>query len=579
MNIPSGWNNNNSPNEKGDTKTTLTSFPDEITLSENGKTLTFEPVESSVSQNKAALQLAVFGFIPEGETVSITFLGSTVILTAKINPTSGEFLTESGAPPAALLSAYFEAVAESISDTLNQILSFSANYNILTTGASIGIESKSYGSKFDISATSTSNIFSQSLVGTSKYLSQNVIDYSGYAELYVGFESFAEQVDKTKALPVDEYLIDSATGKANISLSPVGDFVSPVLPLRNLTKSSDFLIMDSGVSGAGVSIPSENISGGKNFLLRPYFVVYSDSFRYVENGQRKRIVKGVSPVRWVQLGAFDKIRPYDMSQYIWLPETVNTFKWLSSRPNSESITYDSHAFLQLICKKPTATSITANIEIKYIYYDGTFELINLSSFDFSDPKIAGNLSFDVSPVALGLSDHELLNGNLIDSYEVKLKWTTSSGAIGKSETKSYIMDRNIYNSKKQIVFLNEFGAWDSVGFRGSIQKQVKRSKTTITRALPFDTNTLNSVSKEVFLNVSIDTQTSETVHSGLMSSAHYDWVVNILNSSAVYVWNDDFQSYESIYIKEYDYKPDTNLGGGTISVEYVRTVNNNTIKR
>jgi hypothetical protein len=580
MKIPINWNSNNSANKKLDAKSVLTESPNEITLSENVKVLRFSPVESSVSQNKAMCQLAVFAFIPEGETITFSFLDSLITLTASTTPTSGEFLTESVAPSAALLSVYLESVSESISDTLEQILSFGSNYIISMAGASIGVMAKSYGEKFNISSSSSAaGIYNQSTTGTSKYLAQNVIDYSAFADLYVGFESFSSQVNKFSSILIDRYLVPSGESEASILLNPVGDYVSPILPLRSLSKSSDFLVMDSGVSGAGLSVPSEDENGGKAFLLRPYFVVYGDSFRYISNGQRKRIVKGVSPVRWVQLGALDELRPYDMSTYVWLPETENTFDWLSSRPENESLTYESHAFLQLICKKPTQAAITANIEIKYMYYDGTFELVNLSSFDFSNQEIAGNLSFDVSPVALGLKDHELLNGKLVDSYEVKLKWSTQGGVSGKSKVKKYVMDRNIYNSETQIVFLNEFGAWDSVGFRGSIQKSPNRTKNTITRSLPFDANTINAISKEVSLNVDIEIQTVKTVHSGLMNTVHYNWVIKILESTAVYEWNNDLQAYESIDIRSYDYKPNTSDGSGSISVSYTRTVNNNTIKR
>lgn len=577
--IPFSWNNNNSGNEKADTKTTLTVSPAEVTLSENMKSLTFEPVETTTTQSKATLIISIYQFIAEDETITFSFLDSNLILTAKVLPTSGEFLTESVAPTGAALNEYFATVAESIADTLKQILSFDANYTILVTGAQIGIEANSYGSEFNISATSTAIIYNTSIAGSSKFLSQNVIDYSAFAELYIGSEVFAENVDKFLSIPIDEYLIDSSTKKASISVNPVGDFVQPILPIKQPTQSSDFFIMDTGTTGAGVTIPTEDENGLQRFVLRPYFVVYGDSFRFIENGQRKRFVKGVSPVRWVQLGSFDKIRPYDMNNYIWLPDTDNSFNWLSSCPNNKSVTYDSHAFLQVICRKTSTTNITANIEVKYNFYDGTFEIVQLNTFNFLDSNIAGNLSFDVSPFNLGIEDYEVIKSKQVESYEVKLKWTAPNGINGKSEIRKYIFDRNCYDQQNQIIFLNEFGAWDSIGFRGSVQQRVSRETKTITRVLPFNSNTESAISSEVSLNIDTKVQVQKSLHSGLMTQIHYDWAKKILESSSIYIWNANLSAYESILIDGYNYSPDTKDGGGSISIDYVRTTDSNSIKR
>jgi len=556
MLIPPQWNTN-AAHQKADALTTLEGFAAEITLSENIRNFLFEPVETTAgTEIKAACVVALNGYVAPGETITFQFVGFAIILTAAIAPTSGEFWTQSAAP-IPVNSIYTGKVIESIMDALNQILSVRNSYTInYFGGSSFGIFAKEYGAQFNVSGTSTTaQFFINSGPGSPKYQSQSKIDYSAFAWLYVGKELFASQVDKFAALEVDFYTIDSAQNSANIAFGVAGDYVQSVLPQKKLTPANDFYLMDNGVD---------------RFVLRPYFVVYGDSWREVVNGQKKQFIKGVTPVRWVQLGAFDHLRPYNMNEFVWNPNNPNSFKWLSSAPEKE-VTYDSHEYLQLICKKPS-TANNFNLEVKCNFYDGTSLVISKPTFSASG--LAGNISFDVSPLALGLLAIETANSKEIDSYQVKLKWVANGGSVGYSQIKSYKFARDCNDKSHQIMFLNEYGAWDCIEFRGEYQLQSDREVSAINRVLPPNANKIEAANYKLSLSTKVETTENTTLHSGILKSEVYQWAAKLFDSSEIYIWNEDLAQYESINIIDHDYGFDSKQGGGSISITYNRNQNN-----
>jgi hypothetical protein len=560
MILPIGWNNNNSAQEKSDAFTTLVSSPAEITLSENLRNFTFDPVSISLgSEVKASAQVAVTGYVAPAETITFVFGDFTIVLTASATPTAGEFWT-SQSLPIPVTAAYLAKVAESVANTLVQILSVRNSYQIDFFGGSyFSITARNYGSAFNISVTSAAAFASSTILGVEKYLSQSKIDYSAWAILYVGNEIFSQQVYKYLSTEIDSYTLPTGQASANLGVGVVGDFVTPILPQKKLTPANEVFLMESDVAG--------------NRLLRPYFLIYGDSWREVVNGQKKQFVKGVTAVRWVQLGAADYLRPYDMAQYVWIPTSTNAFKFLSSTPEKE-VTYNSHEYLQWICKYTTSAFIDFNIELKVTFYDGTSIFISKPTLQTGpSPYLFGNISFDVSPLALGLLAIETANLKLIDSYEVKLKWT-ATGGIGYSETKAYKFQRDCNNKSHQIMFLNEFGGWDCIEFRGENQNEIDRNTSVINRVLPPNANKSAAVNYNLSVNIQTDTTENVTIHSGLLKKEVYDWAAKLFDSSVIYLWNEDLADYEAINVVEYEYGFDTKQGGGSISLTYNRTQNN-----
>lgn len=575
MNIPSSWLADNAAKEKTGAITSLESYCKELTFSENVRNFKFKPNLKSGFSNVSTGQIYVYAYVAVGSTITISTPSVSVTLTASATPSTGEFWTLASAP-ATLTAEYLSMVAESIADTLSQILYFNNNF-IITSGVTyfVTLEAKEFGSDYSLSITSSSSVSLpvSSVPGTSKYLSQSQIDYTCFAELYAANGQFGAVIQKSGSQKIDDYFIDSATNEANINLGVIGDYVDPILPIKKLTVSSDYFAMDRGATGLGVIVDTSDEYGNQRAVMKPYFLVYGDSYRFIENGQRKRFVKGVTPIRWVQLGAADTLRPYELSEYVFMPSTKSSFKWLTSCPDNKKVTYSSHEFLQTICKIPTM-QVYFNIDLRVRFYDGTSYAESKTSFPAL--SLFGNLSFDVSPLALGLEAIETANSKLIDYYDIKLTWV-NGGVSSYSEIKRYSFDRDCNEKNTQLIFLNEFGAWDSLSFRGEFIESPDRTTKEISRKIPFSANTDESISSELVVNIETNSELKRTVNSGLIGFEFSEWTNKLIDSSAVYIWNNELSAYESIVISEFDFSKISTDGNFNLVITYSRK--SNTIKR
>jgi hypothetical protein len=559
MNIPNNWNNSNAANEKTGALVSLTGTPAEITTGSNVRTFTWTPNAASGTAARAYLGIIVANHINEGETITITALDSTISLTASTAPSSGEFWTTATAPTN--LAAYTEQVAESIADSLQNIAFITTNFDIYSTASQAALTAKQTGSKFDITgaASQAGTIWFSTGAGADEYLTQEKRDYFTFADVYVGTELFAQSVDKFAAELVDSYLLDTETMETNAFASSVKHRISPILPEKQLS---------------GTIIPQQ-LDSANLAILRPYFVVYGDSYRYKANGQRKKYTKGVSAVRWVQVGANDALRPYDMSQYIFDPTQNTPFNWLTTRPSGRAITMQSHSFIQCIVKQPS-TPHTARIEVIYTFYDNTTFIDTYKAFDVS--MLGGNVSFDVSPNTLDIEAVELQQGKLVQSYAVRLAWDFNGSTVYSSEH-VLTLDRACYDNQEQVVFLNELGAWDSITFKGEKRTTVQRNQTTTQRAVPFNANKTPAIRSEVRVMRNISSANNLTLNSGILGDLHYIWSKALLNSSAVYLWNAKLNDYEAIIITGHEYTHKTSEEGHNLRITAQRTVSNNTVKR
>ena len=576
------WITNNNPQEKLDARTSLTSSPNrDITMSENMRNYQFEPVLNNNTRTHSELIIQPNAYIQPGETLTINGLLSNITLTASVSPNSNDFLTTSSVPTPAFIAQYLLDVAESIAYELLSNLSFRNNYNVIVNGTQIRLIAKQFGSDYDLTFSSTSTVFiNNTITGFTEFLTQDVIDYQCFAEVYAGIGQYGENVDKYQTVLLDEYLIDSKFQTANINAQVVSNYVEPIKPLYSIAPSDVQYFMDQAILSNGLSNPDLNYNGVQKRLLIPYFILYGDSFKYTSiNSKRKKTTEGVTGVKWVQLGALDQLLPYDLMDYTWVPNLSKTFKWLTSSPNIEkkSVTYDSHEYLQAICKK-TSNNGNYRLKVTYTFYDGT-SLIDLKT-DYNYSNKAGNVSFNVSPLALDIKNVELNNNKLVKYYTIVLLWDNNGGLNNFSQTKSYVFDRNCYKHKHQIIFLNEFGAWDSLEFRGSKTESVDTvSQNVIQRVIPFNANTLDSISDEISLNVENDTLTSYTINSGLMHDEFIKHSNKLIDSTSVYIFDESVRDYRSIQILNHNIVYDSNVLNNSINVTFKYTTNNNTISR
>ena len=571
------WATDNGQNEVPNAFTTLHSYPAEIILSENINNFKFEPLLSTSTPSYAYTIIQITGYVAVGETITINSTLGTIVLTASVTPSVNEFYTESVATTA---PAYLQAVAYSIADAINSNLAFNNNYNISISGTTVTVVAKQYGERPDMVSSDTSaSINTISFGGVSEYESQNYIDYQGFAQVYVGRENFRDTVNKYTSLLIDEYILDSGQSDVNAVFPVINNFVEPILPYKVLTPSQNYYGMDLGLTNTGLPINDLDSFGNKKRLLIPYFVAYGDSFKYVTNGQRKKFVRGVSPVRWVQLGAYDQLMPYNLNGYTWSPDTTNTFSFLTSCPNSKTVSYDSHEYLQMICRK-SAKTLDFNVQVQCNFYDGTSVIVDRPSMTYTN--LTGNVSIDVSPAVLDIQGIETTNAKLVDSYKVRVKWqyqVLPSEIVAYSQWKTYVIDRTCYYDKKQVVFLNEYGAWDSLEFRGQINEELNREVTQIERNLPANANTLDGVSSEVKLNISTTAVSKYTLRSGLVNDSHINWVKKMIESSSVYIWDATVNKYRNILISDYTWNNDSIPTADSLTITFNYTTDNNTISR
>ena len=576
--IPSNWLQDNARNEKSNAITTLKTAPSKITLSENTSNFTFEPVKTGQNPTESVAVIQVAGYIAVGEEITIKSDKTSITLKASETPSSNGFYTESTTPLGPQLVPYLQTVAESIADTLNQSLSLFNNYTVTLFNSTVVVTANFADPSFDFTTlSSTSNaIVLINQQGTAEFLSQEQINYTAFCNVYVGSQLYDQPVSKADCIYVGTKLIDSSTQEANITVGAVGNYLNHILPLKSLSAYDGYYQMDKGEKAGGLVIPNEDEYGNVNLIMRPYFLEYGDKFSYVTNQTKKSYTKGVSEVRWMQLGSFDKLLPYDMSEYVWNTNNPFSFRWLTSCPNTKTVTYNSHEYLQVICKFSNVQQ-DFNLQVYCNFYDGTSTTVNKSTYN--SKNIGGNISFDVSPTALDIKGIEQANGKNIDYYEVRLRWTYKGNQTGTSQLKRYKYDRNCYTDSKEVIFVNEYGAWDSLEFRGECIDTLDRSIDTIARALPFNANTDDSVSSEVSINITTDVTSEYTLNTGILPTEMLKWSKKLAESSAVFIWDNDYNKYRSIIVKDTSYVNDSVQTGLNLQMTFTYGTSNNTVKR
>lgn len=551
----------------------LVDSPVELVASENMQAFTFVPVESGV-EAFAQLILLVSSGTTAGFVLDITGNAVNVVLTASATPTFNQFYTD-GTNTAAAKSA----VARAIVTELNDNLAFSNYYDCYAEDAKIVITAKVAGPLYNLTVNTLPASFTQlvNTVGVAKYAYQGVIDYSTYVEVYEGEgEEYGNTLDRLNFSLIANIDIPFSSTESNINVNgATKNYVDVELPLKRQNVGIDATLLDERAYNAG-RMP----------ILRPYFISYYDSIRYSANAEKKKSLIGVSKVIWTQNAAQHKLNAYFLEDYVWDANTTKAFKWLTDRPNATPVTYDSHQYLQVIYKYNAKATGTFWIELKVNFYDGTDQTSlfgGASGFPYS--SLNNNISFDISPNALGLENIESVAGKLIDTYEVSLKWTrTPTSPVYYSETKTFKFLRRCGDQSNNVIWFNKFGGWDSLEFLGTLSTSIQRNVSEITRVLPFNANgragsLSTAASEEVRLTHKINSNSTFSLTSNLLPNGHYQWVQGILESPAVFIWDKNQKQYVAIVISDYEYSYDTELDEFAIRISYSYTVDNNTITR
>lgn len=573
--VPLAWALNNNKLTKGEIYADVQSEPKLFAATENICNYIFNMETSGVSAN-TNLKLTVTG-LPSTTTGSITLKNSfqTIVLTASNTPSVNQWYNNGSG-----LTALDRSVrAESIVFELRSNLIFSQYYNVYNQGATVHIEARIPGSayNFDLSVLAAQLILLGGVIytninGNNQYAYQDVLDYSTFAEVYVAEGVYGETINRRNSYLADIYSLPPFNENnlaINVSDS-IKQFVDVVLPTKRNTPAIVLKELDKQL----------NVDGSKVLpVVRPYFITWGYEGRFAAGLQKKKFLTGQSRISWAINGAFGLLEDYNFSPYILDTNTSFPVKFMTSAPRSKDTDYDSQEYLHFYRKFNTFELGTFGIEVTYTFNDQTSTTRSFPVLAHS--AINGTISVDISPKVLQILNVEAIEGKEVDFYTVKLYWTLSTSARFYSEVMTYNMKRICNKKVNNVIFLNEFGVWDTLNFTGEVEKNVERDVEYLQRPMSIKTpNTgFTTASDEIQIAVNMNVRDTYTITSELINKDAYNHLSRILSSSAVFIYSPADNRYKAIKIENYDYAYNTLNDQSTFVMTYSFTVNNNYITR
>ncbi len=577
-NLPSAWLlSNNQQVKAGTTYSVIGSNPKLFSASENIINYVFNNTTTGLTPVNTRLVLTVVG-LPSTTTGSITLKNSfnTVKLTASNTPSVNQWFNN-GTDVTALGRS---VRAESIAYELRSNLTFSQYYNVWSQGAVIYIEARVAGTAYNFDTVLLSSelillggMLASNTNGTNTYNWQSLIDYNAFCEVYVAEGIYGQTINKNNSILADQLNItgyDTASWAINISDS-IKPYVDIVLPTKRTTPVVVVKELDKQI---------DPISGDALLpVVRPFYTVWGFEQRFGVGLEKKKFITGVSDVRFVLNGAFGLLEDYNFTPYILDTNTITSFKFMTSCPKVKDTDYNSHEYIHFYRKSNIFELGQFGLEVTYTFADLSTDVRSYTLGSYAG--INGTLSIDVSPNVLQLSTVEAVAGKLIDSYEVKVYWTTNTTARFYSESRIYNMKRICNPSVNNVIFVNEFGVFETLNFTGEVIKSVERDVEYLERPIGIRTpNTgFNTISDEVTIPVNMNVTDRYTITSDLINKAQYNWLSRILSSSSVFIYDQAGSRYRAINIENFNYESNSLNETSTFNMTYSFTVNNNYITR
>jgi len=576
-NLPSSWLlNNNQQIKAGATYSTISSNPKLFSSSENVANYIFNNTTTGTPSIRTRLVLTVVG-LPSTTTGSITLKNafSTVILTASDTPSVNQWFNNGSGVTALDRSVR----AESIAYELRSNLIFNQYYNVWSQGATIFIEARINGSDYNFDTVILSSelillggMTASNTNGTDTYNWQSLIDYNAFVEVYVAEGIYGQTINKNFSILTDMLNItgyDTPTWAINVADS-VKHYVDIVLPTKRTSPVVVVKELDKQLDSFGNALLP---------VVRPFYTVWGFERRFAEGLEKKKAITGVSDVRFVLNGAFGLLEDYNFMPYILDTTTTSMVKFMTSSPKDKDTDYDSHEYLHFYRKSNQFELGQFGLEVEYTFTDLTTTVVSYSLGSYAG--INGTLSIDVSPDVLRILNVEAVNGKLVDSYEVKLYWTINSLLRYYSEPRTYTMKRICNPSVNNVIFLNEFGVFETLNFTGEVIKEVDRTVEYLQRPIGINTpNTgFNTVSDEITVPINMEVLDKYTITSDLVSKDYYNWLSRILNSSSLFIYDRVNSRYRAIRVEEFNYESNSLNEQSSLSLTYSFSVDNNYITR
>lgn len=576
-NLPSTWLlSNNQQVKAGTTYSVIGSNPKMFSATENIVNYIFNNTTSGNPIVKTRLVLTVVG-LPSTTTGSITLKNSfnTVKLTASNTPSVNQWFNNGSGVTALDRSVR----AESIAYELRSNLIFSQYYNVWSQGAVIYIEARVAGTAYNFDTGILSSelillggILASNTNGSNTYNFQDILDYNAFVEVYVAEGIYGDTINKNNSILVDQLNVTGyATPSWAINISDsIKPYVDIVLPTKRTSPIITVKELDKQVDSLGNPVLP---------VVRPFYIVWGYEGRFAAGLEKKKFITGMSDVRFALNGAFGLLEDYNFSPYILDTTLTSSVKLMTSCPKVKDTNYDSQEYIHIYRKSNAIELGTFGLEVTYTFTDLTTTVVSYTLGSYAG--IDGTLSIDVSPNVLRLLNVEAVNGKLIDSYELKLYWTTNSTARYYTESRIYNVKRTCNPNTNNVIFVNEFGVFETLNFTGEVIKTVERDLEYLQRPIGINTpNTgFNTISDEVTIPVNMNVNDRFTITSDLISKDQYNWLSRILASSSVFIYDQSGSRYRAINVQDFNYESNSLNETSSFSMTYSFTVNNNYITR
>lgn len=568
MNIQNTWRYfQNAQQRTGTLVYTLTKQAKDIALSENMMNYEFTPTVSNPTATIARLEFRPIGNIAVNQLLTITNAqGDSVSLRSSFTPTYNQFWTEA----ASTSFEYRVKVAQSIVYEL-QNSTFGRNYSVRANSEYIVIEALSNGNEYSMTVTLPSNFqLISNTVGQDRYNAEAFIDYSLYGEVYAMTGLYGQTQDRFTGALMGSFTLPFNGEPVNVDVSGyIKDQVDIVLPAKRFNY--------------GVGIKELDVNA-VNPILRPYFVLYGDYYRFAVNGEKKRFVAGVTDVKWVQSGNFDLLDFYTMGKFVWNSNNGYMFEFMTDIKEKE-VTMESHEYLQCI-HRYTGVSCPFGFEVTVTFLDQTTQTVRIPVSD-AGLLSGSNTSFDVSPINLGIDGMALAANKVVQEYTLRMYWTLPFGSGFMdyfSETVKYKMYYQCSVPTHNIIYFNPYGAWSSQEFRSNMSVGVTKEQGSFKRALPTNSNDgisglSSNVNTEVRKVMNSKMVTTYTMETGMLPIEQYKALQQLIQSNAVFIWDKDERNYRPIIITENNFLVDTKTDEASLTISFQYTVDNNTLTR
>lgn len=604
MNIPLSWRtlmtSANKQTVSNILPTILQTEPLELRASNNILPFTFLNQLTNLSPRKAKLTIRVNSMIANGAKLVISSdLGFDVTLFASTAPTYNEFFTSSLPYSVSLANT----IASSISEELSNNIQFNSFYSVYALGTDIVIESLIEDEKYNIDITTTPTgllkLIPQSYNAINKLITNNYIDYALFVDVYSVNEVYGKPFDKT-----DNSVVNYA-GRLLFNVNDNNDNSNDSLILTNVSgivnDYVDIALPKTSTIGQTLTldlIDLDNIDRSLLPINNQYFLIYGDSYRFVNNGDRKYFTQGMSSVLSVQNASFEHLQAYNLQRFVWNYDNSNTFEFLSDCPNKElynwtienngynakEVNLDSIEFIQFIQKFNEIGSITNKAWIDLVcyfndgssqQYDRYFTNYTASSGLYIPMNKGGNVSIDVSPNALGIGQIQSITGKMVEYYTVRFVWTVNDSTRHYSEYKGYRMNNicydnidTLFNNQLNIVWFNNLGGWDTQLFLGDKSVAVDRKEENISLTIPFNANTTQVTNYELEKTINLEVTTKYTAKTKQLYRSQYQWLKSIAKSPSIFAYDPITGYLKSIKISKFDYSYNDYDDSGSMSIEY-----------